>query len=462
MKKIYFSVLFLTIIISFTSLSWRAGFGDGSELEFPYYLYDYELENRFSNRANVNNNLANLGRVLFYDRALSIDETTSCGSCHKQEKSFADDVALSKGLNNTLTTRNTLHLNDLGWQPSKGLFWDLRSNTPEDAVLEPIVHPDELGLDFPTLVSKLEEIDYYPPLFEYAFDEDEITKEKIGLALSEFIRSMVTTDSKFDNDLIGGTSESNGKWIFESNCRTCHHSPHFSIQKTQDPLLTLDQGQLNPIFVVNNGLDSIYEDVGMAGWVTNLPLNNPDRYLSIFKSPTLRNIELTAPYMHDGRFETLEEVVDFYSTGIQPHVNAFSQYYGNPSIGIPFTGFEFSQEEKTDLVAFLKTLTDLSFITDPKWSDPFLEEPEEIKDGDVYYDIYATPNPINERTIIHISNSVEEVYDLALVNMEGKVLRKMVAECGQYELLRKGLPSGMYYLNIQNEKLNYSIKLIFQ
>ena len=461
MKKIYFSVFILILIISFASFSWREGPGDGSELEFPYVLYEYKLENRFSDRANVNDNLANLGRVLFYDTALSIDESTSCGSCHKQEKSFADDLAFSEGLDNRLTTRNSLHLNDLGWQPSQGLFWDLRSSKPEDAVLEPIIHPDELGLDFLTLTSKLKEIDYYPPLFEYAFDDDEITKEKIGLALSEFIQSMVTTNSKFDKDLLSPT-EREGQWIFASNCGNCHHSPHFSIPKNQDPLLTYTGVNSTNFFIVNNGLDSIYADEGMGGWVTDVPANDPDKYQSIFKSPTLRNIELTAPYMHNGRFETLEEVVDFYSDGIQPHVNAFSQYYGNPSLGISFKGFEFDEVEKSKLIAFLKTLTDWSFTLDPKWSDPFLEEPIEIKDEVIFYDFYASPNPVIERTMIHISNSVEETYNLTLVNMEGVVVREMLADCGQYELFRGGLPSGMYYLNIQNEKLSNSIKLIFK
>jgi len=297
---------------------------------------------------------AALGRVLFYDRRLSLNQGVSCGSCHRQENGFADPAALSKGFNGGLTDRNSMALANPRFYTR--LFWDLRANSLEQQALMPIQHPVEMGMDLTLMVERLRQTGYYPPLFQQAFGSEEITADRVAKALAQFVRSMYTYRSRYDIGKTNGFAdftpqETMGRNLFMGgtiSCNFCHGGANF--QNNQ---------------ALNNGLDSVYTDNGLGA------INGDAGDLGKFKPPTLRNIALTAPYMHDGRFATLEEVVDFYDSGVQHHPNLDDRLAANATTGGPPRRLHLSPEQKAALVAFLKTLTDETFIHDDKFSDPF-------------------------------------------------------------------------------------------
>lgn len=325
----------------------------------PYFLNnDLEREDNTPNNNPITDNGATLGRVLFYDTKMSANNTVSCASCHQQENGFSDSNVLSVGFDGGLTGRNSMGLANAKYYQNGRFFWDERANTLEDQVLMPIQDHIEMGMTLTELVTKLSAEAYYGPLFTAAFGDDEVTSNRISLALSQFIRSMVSYQSKYDAGLAQTNnpqanfpnftaSENLGKNLFFSNrtrCSDCHDTNAF----------VGDQAR-------NNGLDATFTDLGVAG-VTG---NNNDT--GEFKVPSLRNIELTGPYMHDGRFSTLGEVIDHYDTGVQN-----SQFLDNRlRQGNGVRRLNLSPQERQALIDFMITLTDPSFITDVRFSDPF-------------------------------------------------------------------------------------------
>jgi len=310
---------------------------------------------------------ATLGRVLFYDTNLSQNRTIACASCHKAEFGFGDDRALSKGFLGGDTGRHSMGLTNARYYRVARFFWDQRAETLEDQVLMPFQDPVEMGMTLGSLVARVEAGDYYPALFEAAFGDSEVSPERISAALAQFVRTLISTTSKYDegramvasraDPFPNFTDEENlGKTLFVSpphdqglGCFVCHSGEGFI-----------------PIEPTNNGLDADNADDLGYGGVTENP-----RDAGKFKVPSLRNVGLRAPYMHDGRFATLEEVVDHYSDGIK----------ANPSLGAPFFArngqvaqMNLSAERKAALVAFLHTLTDLEMVQDPKFADPFIRE----------------------------------------------------------------------------------------
>ena len=303
---------------------------------------------------------ATLGRVLFYDKNLSANRTVACASCHLPEQGFSDNRVLSVGFDGRKTERQSMGLTNARYYAAGHFFWDQRAATLEEQVLMPFLDEIEMGMTLETLVQRVEGGPYYPELFEAAFGDTTVTPERISRALSQFIRSMVSTNSRYDigraqvnarsDDFPNFTAEENlGKFLFSSPpprggfaCFVCH------------------QGEgMVPVMATTNGLDAEITDRGY-GAVTGLASDE-----GTFKVPSLRNVELTAPYMHDGRFATLEEVIDHYSDGVQPA----------PNLTGPLARFEFNMTDtqKAALVAFLKTLTDRELIEDPKFSDPFVK-----------------------------------------------------------------------------------------
>ena len=424
------------------------------EREVPDFIQDFNgvwgggvPGNSFSSVTDAG---STLGRVLFYDKKLSIDETISCGTCHKQEFSFADGLALSEGTGGTMTTRNSMHINDLAWRSSPELFWDGRHTVLEDMVIDPIINPDELGLDVVDLIVRLEESDYYEDLFIEAFGTPAVTEERIASAISQFVRSIATFDSKFDEGIKQNftnftDSEENGHMLFEQECGFCHAAPHFGTSEFAGIIFGSN---------FTNGLDSVSSDPGMGGW-TNDPF-----FDGVFKTPTLRNIEMTGPYMHDGRFETLEEVVDFYSEGIQPHPNSFFNGWQGGGTGNSFTGFDFSDSDKADLVNFMKTLTDQATLTDPKWSDPFVEVSTSTTDPHLFEDVTVFPNPAQEVAYINIQNSDDKEYNIRLSNLSGQVLINADSFRGnRYALNTSELANGIYMIEIRQAENLRVIKL---
>ena len=301
---------------------------------------------------------ATLGRVLFYDKRMSLNNTVSCGSCHHQAIGFSDRMPVSVGFGGKTTKRNSMSINNP--VQFNNLFWDSRAQSTMDLSLRPVFDHIEMGMESDEMLEKkLAATDFYGPLFNQAFGTPEITRRKISLAITHFLSSMVSMNSK--SDMVEANSgqvqfsmlEKMGHDLFFSErtgCFKCHSGSNFSAP--DDPGGAY--GAPTVAGTANVGLDKTYADNGKGN--------------GKFRIPSLRNIELSAPYMHDGRFNTLEAVVDHYSHGIQahPHLDAnLKDKNGQPK------KMNFTQEEKDALVAFLRTLTDPVFTKDPKYSDPF-------------------------------------------------------------------------------------------
>ncbi|MDF4222222.1 cytochrome c peroxidase [Maribacter sp. M208] len=321
---------------------------------------DVRNEDNTPNNNEITDNGATLGRVLFYDKNLSLNNTVSCASCHIQQHGFSDPNALSTGFNGELTSRNSMGLANARFYENGRFFWDERAETLEDQTLVPIQDLVEMGLTLAELEAKLAEQTYYAALFTNAFGDENITRNRVALALSQFIRSMVSYESKFDEGLAQAQdiednfpnftiSENRGKQLFMSNqtrCFDCHATNVFVGDDAR-----------------NNGLDATITDLGVGGLTGN---NNE---LGEFKVPSLRNIALTAPYMHDGRFETLAEVIEHYNSGVQDNPNLDNRLTQGNNV----RRLNLSDTDKQALVDFLNTLTDNEFVNDEKYANPFLE-----------------------------------------------------------------------------------------
>jgi cytochrome c peroxidase len=298
-----------------------------------------------------------LGRKLFYDEILSLDYSISCGSCHSPSSSFSDAAQFSAGVNGTLGNRQSMALINLGW--SFGFFWDGRAATIEEQILGPVPNPVEMHLQWKDAANRLQNHESYPFLFKKAFDTYEIDSSLVAKAIAQFLRTMISGNSKFDKvnrseasftpeesygyDLFQ-RDKNEGSGIIGGDCFHCHPQPIFFQNNTE---------------YLNNGLDATFTDLGRGAVTGNVNDNGK------FKIPTLRNIELSAPYMHDGRFATLEETVEHYSTGLQNSatLSPLMKEVDNGGLILPPT-------EKAAIIAFLKTLTDLEFINNPEFRDP--------------------------------------------------------------------------------------------
>lgn len=301
---------------------------------------------------------AELGRVLFYDKRLSLNQTVSCSSCHQQAHGFSDPRPFSVGFEGGLTGRNSMGLAHARWYLRRSFFWDERAATLEDQVLQPIQNTVEMGMTLPALEARLNAEPFYTDLFSRVFGTPAVTSARISRALAQFVRSIVSTQSKYDLGVAQGftnftAQENQGRNIFFStvgNCGACHGTDNFV------------PGGGAP---TNNGLENPYVDKGI-GDITGL-VQDEGR----FKVPSLRNIELTGPYMHDGRFTSLEQVVEHYNSGVVDHPNLSPPLRLPPNQGGGVRRLNLTTVQKAALVAFLKTLTDPNLATDPKYGDPF-------------------------------------------------------------------------------------------
>lgn len=305
---------------------------------------------------------ATLGRVLFHDVALSVNYGTSCASCHIQTRGFTDPDALSEGFEGEPTAAHSMRLANARFFEGDRMFWDRRARDIEDQVLQPVQNAVEMGFTaenggLTALIERMESLEYYPALFEWAFGTEEITEPRMRAALAQYVRSIISTGSRFDAGFAqlgppvpgappprapipGFTAQENhGFQLFTqppgqggAGCAGCH----------QLPTLALDPDSRS------NGLD--------AGETT------------VFKAPSLKNVAVTGPYMHDGRFATLDEVIEHYSTGIQ-NGPALDRRLRGPD-GQPIRP-DFTEAEVAALVAFMNTLTDSALLSDPRFTDPF-------------------------------------------------------------------------------------------
>ena len=330
----------------------------------PHLLAPVILAQDNTPAANPTTNAgATLGRALFYDKRLSANQTISCSSCHQAAHGFSDPRRFSVGFEGGLTGRNSMGLTNAKYYLRENFFWDERAATLEDQVLQPIQNSVEMGMTLDLLVTRLAAEPFYAELFADAFGDAAVTSDRISKALAQFVRSIGTGQSKYDQGVASGFSnftaqENQGRQIFNGpgNCNACHGSDNFVPG--------------NGIF--NNGLENPYIDQGVGA------ISGRTQDEGLFKVPSLRNIELTAPYMHDGRFATLEQVVDFYNNGVVNHPNLSPPLRnppGSPGAGLP-RRLNLTNAQKAALVAFLKTLTDTSVTTDEKFQDPFRYEAE--------------------------------------------------------------------------------------
>ncbi len=302
---------------------------------FPTPVYNFE-ENPRTKEGFL------LGKKLFYDPLLSRDNTISCGSCHQQFVAFAhSDHKFSHGIDNLLGVRNSPVLFNLMWQ--KEFFWDGGSKHIEVQPIGPITNPVEMDETLENVIAKLSNRADYRSLFKSVFNSDSITSQQMLKALVQFMGSFISATSRYDKYLQDqsnhpfSTDEKAGLTIFEQKCGNCHAPPLFTDNSYR-----------------NNGLDETFKDSGRFR-ITNI---NSD--MGKFKVPTLRNIELSYPYMHDGRFETLEQVLSHYSNGVKQSGTLDPTLSG---------GIALSATEKTQLVAFLKTLTDIEFTKDERFKE---------------------------------------------------------------------------------------------
>jgi cytochrome c peroxidase len=339
MKKILFIITILFLLTAFHE-------SDNN----PFYIpkkwknptYDF-TKNPLSN-AKIE-----LGKALFYDGILSKDSTISCATCHSQYTAFTHvDHDLSHGIEDRIGTRNSPALMNLAWQPI--FMWDGAINHLDMQALAPISHPDEMGETMENVVKKLQNSPIYPAAFYTAFGDSTVTGERTLKAISQFLLTLVSANSKYDKVMRKEAKfteqQKSGYALFQKNCSSCHQEPLFTTHKFE-----------------NNGLsiDTTLNDFGRIKITQNVADTRK------FKVPTLRNLEFSYPYMHDGRFKKIAEVLNHYTKGIEESPTLAAD------LRQPIT---LTANQKIDLTAFLLTLTDKEFLFNRAYSYPkgFFEE----------------------------------------------------------------------------------------
>ena len=309
----------------------------------------------------ISNDGATLGRVLFYDKQLSLSKSISCASCHTHQTGFGDARQFSVGHNGALTPRHSMTLSNAVFYQTGRFRWDESASTLEEQCLIPIEATDEMGLPLDQLRQRIESTPFYTPLFTNAFGDPAVTNDRIAKSMAQFIRSMVSYNAKYDRAFDNSTdgfpnfesvfnkSELLGRELFERSansvrCFQCHDSAAFNGEEPR-----------------NIGLDSKVTDAGAGG--------------GRFKTTSLRNVAVRGRFMHDGRFQTLMEVVDFYNQGVQENEFLDDLLRINEDPNNPVEQFDLTDQEKQALVDFMHTLTDDQFLNDPKFSDPFGPQP---------------------------------------------------------------------------------------
>jgi cytochrome c peroxidase len=333
--------------------------GEDYDLDIPFYVSIPALvpEDNPMKQASVD-----LGRFLFWDTRLSGDNSMSCGTCHSPQAGFSDPVPVSVGIDGSLGTRNAMALVNLVFQPI--ITWDGHQPSLEAQSGAPVENPIEMHDDWDDVLIELEDDSMYSEMFQAAYGSPCIDKTRATKAIAQFIRTMTSFNSKYDKAFFTGgytftALENLGLelWSQEGGFppevpigqggADCFHCHSIETQLFSD-------NQFH-----NNGLDSVFTDLGQGG-VTGNPNHN-----GRFKTPTLRNIEFSAPYMHDGRFATLEEVIEHYNSGGHPSATV------DPFMKFTVGGLQLTEQKKAALIAFMKTLSDTEFINNPDFQDPF-------------------------------------------------------------------------------------------
>jgi len=436
-------------------------------------LFNYETQNipSYITKDNtpetnqINNEITTLGRVLFYDKNLSENNTIACASCHQQAFAFSDPLTSSVGLNGGNTGRHSMRLVNSRFSNEEKFFWDERATSLENQVTQPIQDHIEMGFsgtngdpDFNELIAKLSAIDYYQTLFDFAYGNSSIDEDKIQRALSQFIRSIQSFDSKFDEGFVQSPNlnapfpnytpqENLGKQLFlnpppngGAGCAGCHAPPEFDI----DPN------------TLNNGV------IGVIGSTTEVDLTNT-------RSPSLRDLvnpdgSLNGPLMHDGSMTSLIQVINHYNSipNNPANINLDNrlQRPGNQTQQLNLT-----INEKSALEAFLKTLSGTDIYTNEKWSDPFDEEGNisivggqlSINENSFEKSITVFPNPVETDMSIQLETGN---YTTLIYNLQGKTLYKKKI-FGNESLNLQTLTKGIYLLLIKDNESSKVFKKRF-
>jgi len=341
-KIIVLAMLFLSIALMYacsknedeiTMAEKQITFSIPSNFTAPAYQFE---DNKITNAGFA------LGKKLFYDARLSADKSVSCGSCHQQFAAFANlDHKVSHGVNNCQGKRNAPPLFNLAWQ--KAFFWDGGVKNIETSPLNAITDACEMGTDIETIINLLKNTSPYPEMFNKAFGSTEINSQRVLKSITQFMAVLVSGNSKYDrvmrkeNGSSFNSLELAGYHLFKEKCSSCHAEPFFTDFSYR-----------------SNGLDLVSADEGRSH-ITGLATD-----FGTFRIPTLRNIEYTGPYMHDGRFYSLDEVLEHYHSGIKSSANL------DPLLK---SGIPLNSSEKEQIKAFLKTLTDNEFIKNTLYSE---------------------------------------------------------------------------------------------
>ena len=354
MKKIAVFLLFTFLLMNCTSKE------EKEDLYTPI-PYNLKIPTLFADKLiapiiPTNNPLTEegiaLGKKLFFDKILSGNGTQSCATCHDPQKAFTDDRQFSDGIDGIFGNRNSMPLFNLAWNFDERFFWDGRALSIERQAFEPVTNPIEMHANWAIVANKLQEHSEYPILFKQAFGTLTIDSTLVTKAIAQFERTIISGNSKFDQFLRGETTltteEQNGFDIFmdeaRGDCFHCHGS-------NNNPLWTDNSFH-------NNGLDTTFSDLGL-GAITGDPADNGK-----FKSPSLRNLAFTAPYMHDGRFATLDAVINHYSEGLKnsPTIDPLMKKVAQGGVGL-------TKQDKADLKTFLLSLSDYEFINNSAFNN---------------------------------------------------------------------------------------------
>ena len=423
MKKIIRLILIpaFTILVLAATIDLNTTFNYQNQSIEPYITKDNTGANPITDLG------ATLGRVLFYDKNMSLNNTIACATCHRQEFAFGDTALVSDGFDGGVTGRHSMRLINARFADETHFFWDERADSLEEQTTMPIQDHVEMGFsgtngqpDFDSLITKLYALDYYNPLFEAAFGDTMINEDRIQKALAQFVRSIQSFDSKFDEGRIQVAndaqdfpnftiSENNGKQLFldpppagGAGCAGCHRPPEFDI----DP------------DALNNGI------IGVVGSTTDKDLTNT-------RAPSIRDIldengDLNGPLMHNGSVTTLAALIAHYNNVVQDPDNTNL----DPRLQGPGGDLQLTANEQQDLINFLKTLTGSDVYTNEKWSDPFdangnidvipLVTAALAKQDFVNLKIY--PNPVSTKVYIESDSNIEIV---TVYSMDGKEVYRM-------------------------------------
>ncbi len=480
MKNLHIYVGLLVMLIVFTAGTIDLDhLFDYSSQEIPAYADAFGIHDDEPDYNRINDTIATLGRVLFYDKKLSSDNTIAYASCHKQANAFGDTEVASQGVNGTTNLHamrlvNVRNIQNSGGPFDIGFFWDQRDSILEEAVTKPIEDHIEMGNsgqngapDFDDVMEELEALDYYQQLFTFAFGDSEVTRDRIGRALAQFLRSIMSYDSKFDQgmELVADILEPFPNFTEEENLGKALFIEAPEIEIGENFANRIGGGLGCATFCHVPGNFSSASEGLHNGVITEID-GTPN--LQLTKSPTLRDLfnpqgEVNGPMFANGKAATFEDVLNHYNDSLEV-VNGIGLGFAffNPEGNIVPTRFHMTEEEKAQVTAFVKTLTGQAIYTDEKWSNPFDEDGNiDIVGNGISFvtqnlttqELNIFPNPAT--SYIRLKDLPTGSYMLKVHNLQGQeMLCESDVDAGRAPIGVAHLPSGVYSVSVFNRSEN--------